>query len=286
MHIERALVARLGDVGRKMHTARSRNDQVATDLRLWDRDAIDQIDRRLLPNFSGRLSAAAMPTAIASCPATPTCSGPSRCWPRTIGWPIAKSSSAIASGWPIAGGGRTCCRSAPRRWPARRCRSTGSSSPQRLGFDAVAANSLDASSDRDFAIEFAFALVADRGASEHLGGRVDPVVHQRVQFSEAAAGVLHRLVDHAAEGQPRRAGADPRQDGPRGRQLADRCWCWSKGLPLAYNRDLQEDKPPLFDAFDTVSACLELAAPLVAGAELNREAIRSGSTAGISTPPR
>ena len=59
-----------------------------------------------------------------------------------------------------------------------------------------------------------------------------------------------------------------------------------KGLPLAYNRDLQEDKPPLFDSFDTVKAWLELAAPLVAGAELNGEAIAERLDAGTSTPPR
>ena len=67
---------------------------------------------------------------------------------------------------------------------------------------------------------------ADRRASEHLGRGVDSVVHGRVQLPQAAAGVLHRLVDHAAEDQPRRAGADPRQDGPRDRQPARRCWCW------------------------------------------------------------
>ena len=59
-----------------------------------------------------------------------------------------------------------------------------------------------------------------------------------------------------------------------------------KGLPLAYNRDLQEDKERLFDSFDTVTACLELAAPLVAGAELNREAIAERLDAGTSTRRR
>ena len=91
----------------------------------------------------------------------------------------------------------------------------------RLGFDGVAANSLDAVSDRDFALEFAFALARDRRAPEHVGRGVDSLVDRRVQLSEAAAGVLHRLVDHAAEDQSRRAGVDPRQDGPGGRQSAN-----------------------------------------------------------------
>ena len=94
-----------------------------------------------------------------------------------------------------------------------------------------------------------------------------------VQFSEAAAGVLHRLVDHAAEGQSRCARTHSRQNGPRCRQPCKPCWSYSKDLPLAYNRDLQEDKEPLFDAFDTVDAALSLAAPLIAQAELNLPAI-------------
>ena len=73
----------------------------------------------------------------------------------------------------------------------------------RLGFDGVAANSLDAVSDRDFAIEFAFAPDADRRTSERLGRGVDSLVDRRVQFLKVAAGVLHRLVDHAAEDQSR-----------------------------------------------------------------------------------
>ena len=98
---------------------------------------------------------------------------------------------------------------------------------------------------------------------------MDSLVDGRIRLFEIAAVVLHRLVDHAAEDQSRRARADPRQDGPRRRQL-DAAAGSVKGLPLAYNRDLQEDKEPLFDSFDTVRSCLELAAPLVKQANLNR----------------
>ena len=105
MHIEQALIERLGDVGRKLHTGRSRNDQVATDLRLWVRDAIDRVDARLLDVATGVRRPLRRRLRTSSCPATRTCSGPSRCSRRTIGWPTARSSSATASGWPIAAGG-------------------------------------------------------------------------------------------------------------------------------------------------------------------------------------
>ena len=102
MNIERALIDRIGDVGRKLHTGRSRNDQVSTDLRLWVRDADRPHPTACCASCSGRSSAAATATPASSCPATRTCSGPSRCWPPTTGSPTARSSSATASGWPIA----------------------------------------------------------------------------------------------------------------------------------------------------------------------------------------
>ena len=166
MHIERALVERLGDVGRKLHTARSRNDQVSTDLRLWVREAIDQIDGRLRRAAAGLRRPGRDATTIASCRPTPTCSGPSRCWPRTTGWAIAKNSSAIAAGWPVAARGPTCCSlgaaavagtslpidRADRR-PAARLRRRGRQQSSTL------------SSDRDFVLEFAFCLSL---IAEHL----------------------------------------------------------------------------------------------------------------------
>ena len=142
---------------------------------------------------------------------------------------LRKARARSAAGWPIAAGGRTCCRLGAAALAGTSLPIDRDDVAQRLGFDDVAANSLDVSSDRDFVLEFAFVLGADRRASEHLGRGVDPVVDDRVRLPQAAAGVLHRLVDHAAEDQPRRAGADPRQDGPRDRQPARRCWCWSRG---------------------------------------------------------
>ena len=150
-HIEAALIDRLGDVGRKLHTARSRNDQVVTDVKLWVRDAIDDLDGRLAELQRAFVDVGRARARRDPARATRTCSGPSRSWRPTTSWPTSRSSSATATAWPTAASGRTSCRSGPRPWPARRCRSTASRVARQLGFDGVAANSLDVSSDRDFA---------------------------------------------------------------------------------------------------------------------------------------
>ena len=164
-------------------------------------------------------------------------------------------------------------------WPERSLPIDREDVARRLGFDQVAANSLDASSDRDFVLELAFVLALLAEHLSRLGRGMDSVVDDRVRFSGAAAGVLHRLVHHAAEDQSGRAGADPRSDRPGSIGNLQSLLVLIKGLPLAYNRDLQEDKRPLFDSVDTVSACLELAAPIVREARLNeaRDRAQPGS---------
>ena len=271
MHIERALIDRLGDIGRKLHTGRSRNDQVSTDLRLWVRQAIDQIDQRLVElqrAFVGRCDGdldVILPGYTHTQRAQPVLAP--HYW------------LAYCEKFQRDRGRLADCRRRANVLPLGTAALAGTSLPidrddvaRRLGFDGLAANSLDASSDRDFVLELAFALALIAEHLQHLGRGVDPLVHGGIRFPQAPAGLLHRLVDHAAEGQSGRAGVDPRQDGPGDRQF-ETLLVLVKGLPLAYNRDLQEDKPPLFDSFDTVRASLELAAALVAGVELNRPAI-------------
>ena len=204
-----------------MHTARSRNDQVATDLRLWQRDAIEQIDAPACRNSNGPSSAAAIATAIASCPAIRTCNVPSPCWPPHY-WlayceRLERDRARLAD-----------CLRRTNVLPLGAAALAGTSLPidrqirRPSGWIRlrVAANSLDASSDRDFVIEFAFALSL---IAVHLSGWAEEWIlwcTSEFNFLKLAAGVLHRLVDHAAEGQPRRAGIDPRQDGPRRRRSA------------------------------------------------------------------
>jgi argininosuccinate lyase len=271
MHIERALIDRIGDVGRKLHTARSRNDQVATDMRLWVRQAIDRIDRRLVELQRGFVG---------------------RC--ETDADVILPGYTHLRRAQPVL---------APHYWLAycekfqrdrerlADCRRrtnvsvlgaaalAGTSLPidrddvaARLGFEGVAANSLDASSDRDFLLEFVFVLAV---IAEHLSGWAE----EWILWSTSEFDFL-KLPQGFCTG----SSIMPQKLNPdvleliRGKTAGvvgnlQTLLVLVKGLPLAYNRDLQEDKPPAFDSFDTVEASLELAAPLVAGAELNRQAI-------------
>lgn len=271
MHIEQELVRRLGDVGRKLHTGRSRNDQVSTDLRLWVRDALDRVDGRLQElqkAFVGRCDR----DADVVVPAYTH---------------LQRAQPVLAPHYWLA----YCEKFERDRLRLADCRKrvnvcslgaaavAGTSLPidrddvaRRLGFAGVAANSLDVSSDRDFVLESAFVLTL---IAEHLSTWAEEwILWSTVEFN------FLKLPQEFCTGSsimPQKINPDVLEltRGKTARVVGDlqTLLVLVKGLPLAYNRDLQEDKPALFDAFDTVEACLELAAPLVAGAELKRAAI-------------
>jgi argininosuccinate lyase len=143
-----------------------------------------------------------------------------------------------------------------------------------LGFDTIAMNSLDGVSDRDWVLETAFVLTM---IAEHLSGWAE----EWILWSTSEFNFL-RLPDAFCTGSsimPHKKNPDVLEliRGKTARVIGALQTLLSlvKGLPLAYNRDLQEDKPPLFDAVDTVAGCLELAAAVVSAAELNRESIQS-----------
>ncbi len=271
MHIERALIERIGDVGRKLHTARSRNDQVSTDLRLWVREAIQQIDGRLVAlqrAFVGRCDAdfeVILPGYTHLQRAQPVLAP--HYW-LAYCEKLQRDRQRLAD-----------CRRRANVLPLGAAALAGTSLPidreevaRLLGFEGVAANSLDASSDRDFVLEFAFDLVL---IAEHLSTWAE----EWILWSTAEFGFL-RLPQAFCTGSsimPQKVNPDVLEliRGKTARVVGSlqTLLVLVKGLPLAYNRDLQEDKPPLFDALDTVKASLDLAAPLVAGATLNREAI-------------
>jgi argininosuccinate lyase len=271
MHIESALVERLGDVGRKLHTGRSRNDQVATDLRLWIRDAIDQIDHRLTELQKAFVLRA---DADQGC-ILPAYTHLRRAQPVLAAhyWlcyceKFERDRDRLAD-----------CRARVNVSPLGAAAAAGTSLSidrqdvaQRLGFGAVAANSLDAASDRDFAIEFAFALAL---VAEHLSTWAEEwVLWSTAEFDFIK---LPQAFCTGSSIMPQKVNPDVLEliRGRSARVIGNltALLVLVKGLPLAYNRDLQEDKEQVFDSFDTVNACLELAAPLVAGVELNRAAI-------------
>ena len=278
MHIEKALIDRLGDVGRKLHSGRSRNDQVATDFRLWVRDAIDDLDRKLIAlqrAFVGRCDR----DADVILPAYTH---------------LQRAQPVLAPHYWLA----YCEKFERDRDRLRDCRRRVNVSTlgtaalagtslaidredvaQRLGFQGVSANSIDSSSDRDFVLETAFVLTM---IAEHLSTLAEEwVLWSTVEFN------FIKLPQDFCTGSsimPQKINPDVMEliRGKTARVVGNlqALLVLVKGLPLAYNRDLQEDKPQLFDSVDTVSACLEIAAPLVQGAELNRESIAGGLDRG------
>jgi argininosuccinate lyase len=271
MHIEQALIERLGDVGRKLHTGRSRNDQVSTDFRLWVRDALDRVDERLF---------ALQAAFVGRCDQDADVILPGYTH-------LQRAQPVLAPHYWLA----YCEKLERDRQRVRDCRQrvnvsslgaaalAGTSLPidrhdvaQRLGFAEVAANSLDVSSDRDFALESAFVLAM---IAEHLSTWAE----EWILWSTVEYGFLKLPMEFCTGSSimPQKINPDVLEltRGKTARVIGNlqTLLVLVKGLPLAYNRDLQEDKPALFDSFDTVEICLELAAPLVAGATLQRETI-------------
>jgi argininosuccinate lyase len=271
MHVEAALIERIGDVGRKLHTARSRNDQVATDLKLWVRDALDEIDRRLVAlQRAFHVSAERHRETI-----LPGYTHLQRAQPVLAAHyflayveKFARDRDRLAD-----------CRRRLNALPLGAAALAGTTLPidrefvaRELGFHSVAANSMDVSSDRDFAVEATFVLAL---ISEHLSGWAEEwVLWSTQEFSFLA------LPDAVCTG----SSIMPQKKNPdileliRGRSARvigalSSLLVLIKGLPMAYNRDLQEDKAPLFTAFDTVSDCLEMAAVVVEGARLRADRI-------------
>lgn len=273
MHIESALIAKLGDVGRKLHTARSRNDQVNTDVRLWIRDAIDRVDQLLLNLQRAFLSRCERDFEVI----LPAYTHMQRAQPVLAPhyW------LAYVEKFGRDRGRLADCRKRVNACGLGAAACAGTSLPidrhataKELGFDEVARNSIDVSSDRDFVVEAAFVLAM---IAEHLSGWAEEwILWSTVEFN------FIRLPHAFCTGSsimPQKVNPDTLEltRGKSARVIGNlqTLLVLVKGLPLAYNRDLQEDKPPLFDSFDTVEACLELAEPIVEQSELQRESIAS-----------
>lgn len=271
MHIEQALIDRLGDVGRKLHTARSRNDQVSTDVRLWVREALDRVDAGLVElqrAFLGRCDRdgdVVLPAYTHLQRAQPVLAP--HYWLAYIE-KFQRDRERVAD-----------CRRRVNRCSLGVAAVAGTSLPidrrmtaAALGFETITANSLDTSSDRDFVLESAFVLAM---IASHLSGWAE----EWILWSTVEFGFLK--LPHAfctgSSIMPQKVNPDTLEltRGKSARVMGNlqTLMLLVKNLPLAYNRDLQEDKPPLFDSFDTIEAALNVAAPLVAGAELRRDSI-------------
>jgi argininosuccinate lyase len=278
MNIEAVLVERLGDVGRKLHSGRSRNDQVSTDLRLWIRDAIDDLRSRLRDLQKAFVDRCERDAGVV----LPGYTHLQRAQPVLAAhyWlayceKLERDRARLVD-----------CRRRANRLPLGTAALAGTSLPidresvaRKLGFDGLVANSLDSSSDRDFVVEFAFSLAM---IAEHLSGWAE----EWILWSTAEFGFL-QLPQAFCTGSsimPQKINPDVLEliRGKSARVIGNlqALLVLVKGLPLAYNRDLQEDKERVFDSTDTVMACLEVAAPLVAGTQLDRVRIAAGLDRG------
>ena len=268
LHIEAALTARLGDNGRKLHTARSRNDQVATDLRLFCRGAIDRIDRgiaevqRAFLGLAEREQGLVVPGYTHLRRAQPVLASH-----QLLAWceKLQRDRDRLAD-----------CRGRTNVLPLGSGALAGTSLPidrqhvqRALGFAAVAANSLDAASDRDFVCELAFVLSL---TAVHLSQWAE----EWILWSTEEFGFL-RLPEGFCTGSsimPQKINPDVLElvRGKSARMIGNvqSLLVLLKGLPTAYNRDLQEDKEAIFDSIDTLEAILGVAAPLVAGTRFDQ----------------
>jgi len=272
-HIEQALIQRLGDVGRKLHTGRSRNDQIVTDVKLWIRDGILEIDG-LLRDFQRSLLAAAQKNMDVALPGYTH---------------LQRAQPILAAHYFFAYVEKlqrdrdrlSDCRKRVNILPLGAVALAGTSLPidrdsvrRKLGFDSVAANSIDVSSDRDFLLEYIFCLTE---IALHLSGWAE----EWILWTTTEFGFLE-LPDAFCTGSsvmPHKKNPDVLEliRGKTGRVIGslNQLIILVKGLPLAYNRDLQEDKLALFAAHDTVRDCLAVAVPLIDGAKFRRETIAS-----------
>ncbi|HEY4732317.1 MAG TPA: argininosuccinate lyase [Gammaproteobacteria bacterium] len=281
MNIEARLTERIGDTGKKLHTGRSRNDQVATDIRLYLRDEIDAIIAEIkrlqlaLLDIAGREAETIMPGFTHLQVAQPITFGH-----HLLAWfeMLARDRQRLAD-----------CRKRVNIMPLGSAALAGTSFPidraytaELLGFDMPAANSLDAVSDRDFAIEFcaAAALIMTHLSrfSEEL------VLWSAPQFS------FIELSDSFCTGSsimPQKKNPDVPElvRGKAGRVNGNLVALLTlmKGQPLAYNKDNQEDKEPLFDTIDTVKGSLRVYADMMPVMIVKRENMRQAACGGYST---
>jgi len=281
MNIEAKLTERIGDAGKKLHTARSRNDQVATDMRLYLREEIDALCRaltalqRAIVQRAAAEAATVMPGFTHLQIAQPVTFGHhmlawnemlERDYLRLRDCRVRVNVSPLGSA-ALAGAGFAVDREM---------------TAAELNFAGVCRNSLDAVSDRDFAVEFAAAAAI---LMMHLSRMAEEIV----LWSSSAFGFVD-LSDAFTTGSsimPQKKNPDVaelvRGKSARAGGNLTALLFLMKAQPLAYNRDNQEDKAPLFDSVDTARACVEVFAAMLPAMKVHRDAMRAAAARGHST---
>ena len=281
MNIEKRLTDRIGDAGKRLHTGRSRNDQVATDIRLYARAAIERIlgEIRRLQTAIVTLAEGEVETIM------PGFTHLQVAQPVTFGHHLMAWYEML-----VRDAGRfRDCRERLNQSPLGAAALAGTTYPidrhmtaAALGFAAPCANSLDAVSDRDFAIECC-------AAAATLMMHLSRIAEELIIWNSAAYRFID-LPDRFCTGSsimPQKKNPDVPElvRGKTGRVYGHLVALLTlmKSQPLAYNKDNQEDKEPLFDTVNTVLACLRAFADMIPAIEANREAMYRAAGAGYST---
>jgi argininosuccinate lyase len=271
--VERRLTELVGEVGGKLHTGRSRNDQVATDFRLWVMASVDEVDALLYELQVALVQKAElhvetlMPGYTHLQPAQPITAAH---WLMSFVWMLMRDRERLfdahrrMSVSPLGSGAL-----AGNPYPINR-----KALADELGFAGISQNSLDAVSDRDFVAEMLFSLAL---MSTHLSRLAEDVI----LYSNPAFGYI-TLDDRYSTGSslmPQKRNADPMElaRGKSGRLIGHLTGLLTtlKGLPSGYNKDLQEDKEMLFDAVDTVRSLLPVVTAVIATLNINTDAMQS-----------
>jgi argininosuccinate lyase len=277
--VEARLVEMIGDPGRKLQTGRSRNDQVATDLRLWLRDAIDQLLERVKQTQAAFLDLAEgeIETVL------PGYTHLQRAQPILFAhWCLAYFEMLARDRERLAE-----VRKRVNVLPLGSAALAGTSFPidreavaRELGFDGASRNSIDAVSDRDFCVEFA-------GACSLILVHLSRLAEEIILYTTAEFGFFE-LSDAVATGSslmPQKKNPDSMElvRGKAGRVFGALTALLTtlKGLPLAYNKDMQEDKEAVFDAFDTTVISLEVSTIVLGNLSLNRARMRAAAAKGM-----
>jgi len=281
MHVEARLAELIGPAAGRLHTARSRNDQVATDFRLWVRNAVDETDsalaafQRVLVSRAGEHVETVMPGFTHLQSAQPV----------TLGHHLMAYYEMLRRDRSRFAGARARLNESPLGAAAL----AGTSFPidrdataAALGFDRPCANSLDAVSDRDFALDY---LMAATQCALHLSRLAEEMI---IWASQPFAFAL--LPDAFSTGssimpQKRNPDAAELVRGHSGR-IAGAMVALAmtmKGLPLAYSKDMQDDKPPVFEAHDLLILSLQALAAMVESTRFDADRMRSAAEAGFAT---
>ncbi|HET9366317.1 MAG TPA: argininosuccinate lyase [Candidatus Angelobacter sp.] len=277
--VEKKLVALIGETGKKLHSGRSRNEQIATDLRLFVRDSIDDL-RSLLGDFLEALVDRAAEAKTLFMPAYTH---------------LQRAEPVLAAHWLLAyfeifyrdGERLLDCRERANECPLGSGAVTGATLPldrelvsRALGFKRPTANSMDATSDRDFVLEFA-------GAVTLLGVHLSRWAEELILFATQEYGfiTLPEAYSTGSSAMPQKQNPDALEliRGKSARLIGNQVALLAtvKGLPLAYNKDMQETQEPLFEAAATATHCLKVATGFMRTVQFNCERMKSACESGF-----